>query len=83
MNKITDEEKKILKEADWFQDTHRSLMELGFCWISIISITELIAAGDLCTIQCIEWLNENRWMLQEVPVVVKQEIEDLLGLEPD
>lgn len=71
-------ELNVLLEFGVSQQTQLSLMGLGLGRSSAISLSELITDDTLDEAGCLKWLGENNWMTEDMPVLIKQEISNLL-----
>jgi len=68
----------ILLEFGVSQMTQLSLMGLGLSRSSAITLSEIITDDSLDEVGCLKWLEENEWMTQDMPALIKREIADLL-----
>lgn len=58
--------------------TQLSLMSLGLSRTATIMLSELITSDDLSPAECLDWLLESPWQNYDLPVLVKQEISNVL-----
>lgn len=70
-------ELNILLEFGVSQTTQLSLMGLGLSRSSAIALSELITDDSLDEAGCLRWLEEQNWMTQDMPALIKREIADL------
>jgi hypothetical protein len=68
----------ILLEFGVSQMTQLSLMGLGLSRYSAIALSELITDDSLDEAGCLKWLEEQNWMTQDMPALIKREIAELL-----
>jgi len=71
-------ELNILLEFGVSQTTQLSLMGLGLSRSSAIALSELITDDSLNEADCLRWLEEQNWMTQDMPALIKREVADLL-----
>lgn len=72
-------ELNILLEFGVSQTTQLSLMGLGLSRSTAISISEIITDDSLNEAECIQWLEENNWMTEDMPEIIKCEISNLIS----
>lgn len=60
------------------QKTQMSLIGLGLSRTSTLAVSEFIASDILSEAECLKWLQENDWIKEDMPKLVKKEIEELL-----
>lgn len=68
----------VLLEFGVSQTTQLSLMGLGLSRTSTVAISEYISNDSLDEGRCLAWLQENDWMTQDMPELVKREIGQVL-----
>lgn len=59
-----------------------SLMSLGLSRTSAVALSEFIVADSLTREEAIAWVNEHHDVLEELPAIVKREIETVLQRQP-
>lgn len=68
----------ILLEFGVSQMTQLSLMGLGLSRSSAIALSELITDDSLDEAGCLKWLEEQNWMTEDMPALIKREIAEIL-----
>ncbi|MBI9019034.1 MAG: DEAD/DEAH box helicase [Phycisphaerae bacterium] len=68
----------ILLEFGVSQATQLSLIGIGLSRSSAIYVSEFIANDSLNESECLSWLNENNWMANDMPELIKAEISTVL-----
>ena len=68
----------ILLEFGVSVSTQLSLMGLGLSRSSGIALSELITDDSLDEAGCLNWLEEQNWMTEDMPALIKREISELL-----
>lgn len=62
--------------------TQISLISLGFSRTSAVMISEYITSDNLDELSCMQWINENSSLLDDLPALVKMEIYSIVnGIE--
>lgn len=70
----------VLLEFGVAQKTQLSLIGLGLSRMAAISMSEVIMSDSLDEGQCLNWLQENNWMIEDLPELVKREVCECLAL---
>lgn len=68
----------LLLEFGVSQTTQLSLMGLGLSRSSAIAISELIVEDNFNEAECIEWLQRNDWMTEDMAEIVRREVSTLI-----